>query len=161
MARNVAILALGVVIGIVGGAAAQLHAEADPVEAAAAEAGVDSQDLRGAVNTLQVDPRVYLRSEGLLERAPPPPPSAAPTSSAPSGRVACIIRVESQGNPRAYNWRSGASGLGQFLPGTWLSTPQGKAGMSVWDPAANTAAINWMIAVGRAREFDAVKYYGC
>jgi hypothetical protein len=33
--------------------------------------------------------------------------------------------------------------------------------MSVYNPAANTAAINWMIANGRAREFDAVRFYGC
>jgi hypothetical protein len=47
------------------------------------------------------------------------------------------------------------------LPGTWASTPQGRAGLSVWDPAANTAAINYMLAAGRAQEFDAVRFYGC
>jgi len=88
------------------------------------------------------------------------PPPVASVSSQSSGRIACIIRVESQGNPNAKN-RSGASGLGQFLPGTWASTPQGKAGLSVFNPAANSAAIAWMISVGRANEFDAVRYYGC
>ncbi len=171
MARFVVGAVFGIVVGTVLGAAAGLHAAtAEDVQAPAAEAGVDPTELAGVVNTLQVDPRVYLRSEGLLERASSQsektlPPSAssspaAPTSGVSSTRVACIIRVESRGDPRAYN-RSGASGLGQFLPGTWASTPQGRAGLSVWDPAANTAAISWMIANGRAREFDAVRFYGC
>jgi muramidase (phage lysozyme) len=74
--------------------------------------------------------------------------------------VACIIGVESKGDPNAHN-RSGASGLGQFLPGTWASTPQGRAGLSVFNPAANRAAIQYMLDAGRAREFDAVRFYGC
>jgi soluble lytic murein transglycosylase-like protein len=74
--------------------------------------------------------------------------------------VACIISVESRGNPSAHN-PSGASGLGQFLPATWRTTPQGQAGLSVYNPDANRAAITWMVAVGRAREFDAVRFGPC
>jgi hypothetical protein len=74
--------------------------------------------------------------------------------------VACIVRVESRGDPNAHN-RSGAAGLGQFLPGTWASTPQGRAGLSVYNAAANRAAIQYMLDAGRAREFDAVRFYGC
>jgi soluble lytic murein transglycosylase-like protein len=135
------------------------------VLAAASAAHVSPVDLAGAVATTGLDPYTYLRSTGELPTEHTLPPStpnspAASTSGVFSSRVACIIAHESEGNPNAHN-RSGASGLGQFLPGTWSSTPQGKAGMSVYNPAANTAAITWMIANGRAREFDAVRFYGC
>jgi len=144
----------GLVCGLVLGTAV-LIGHADDVQAevaaAAAVAHVDPVDLAGAVASTGVDPYTYLRSTGEL----PPLPGQSYTS-----RVACIIRVESRGDPTAHN-RSGASGLGQFLPGTWASTPQGRAGLSVYNPDANRAAINWMISVGRASEFDAVKYFGC
>jgi muramidase (phage lysozyme) len=38
-----------------------------------------------------------------------------------SGTWACIVRLESGGNPRAVNPSSGAGGLFQFLPSTWAS----------------------------------------
>ena len=41
---------------------------------------------------------------------------------------------ESRDTPSAYNARSGAAGSLQFLYGTWMSTPQGKAGLSRYDP---------------------------
>lgn len=44
-----------------------------------------------------------------------------------------------------------ASGLFQFLPGTWASTPY--AGYSVFDPVANANAAAWMWAVGRRGEW--------
>jgi hypothetical protein len=143
----------GLVCGLVLGTAV-LVGHADDVQAevaaAAAVAHVDPVDLAGAVASTGVDPYTYLRSTGEL---PPLPSQVSP-------RVACIIRVESRGDPTAHN-RSGASGLGQFLPGTWASTPQGRAGLSVYNPDANRAAINWMLSVGRASEFDAVRFYGC
>ena len=122
----------------------------------AASVGVDPVALQGAVNSTGVAPAAYLASEGLLD----PPATHAPAPAPSSPRVACIIRVESRGNPSARN-RSGAAGLGQFLPSTWATTPQGKTGLSVYDPAANTAAITWMISVGRAREFVAVSAGYC
>src|SRR5262252_9177807 len=137
---------------------------ADPasaeVQAAAEQAQVDPQDLLGAVNTTGLDPFTYLRAVGELPplkvaRPPIPPPVAS------SRTAECIIARESQGNPRAVNPRSGASGLGQFLPSTWRTTPQGRAGLSVFDPVANRAAVDWMISVGRAREFVAVTSGGC
>lgn len=150
----VAGLALGLALGTM-----ILIGRADDVAAdvleAAATAHVDPIALQGAVNTTGADPWVYLRGVGEL-----PPLISQSYTSQSNPRVACIIARESHGNPRAYN-RSGASGLGQFLPGTWASTPQGRAGLSVWDPVANTAAINWMLSVGRAREFVAVSAGGC
>lgn len=46
---------------------------------------------------------------------------------------------------------SGASGLFQFLPSTWASTPFGS--LSVWSPYANALAAGWMQARGRGGEW--------
>ena len=122
------------------------------VEDVAAEANVNPVDLLGAMTSTGLEARAYLHMSG--ELAPPRPVARAAPSSSP--RVECIIRHESGGDPRAVNRRSGASGLGQFLPSTWRTTPQGKAGLSVFDPAANRAAVAWMLAVGRGREFAVI-----
>jgi hypothetical protein len=146
-------------------ATAVIASHADDVSAevleAAAEAHVNAIDLAGAVSTTGLDPYTYLRMTGELAPPPRPPMTSQSYTSGGSPRAECIIRHESQGNPRAVNPRSGASGLGQFLPGTWKSTPQGRAGLSVFDPSANRAAIQYMLAAGRASEFDAVRFYGC
>jgi hypothetical protein len=76
-------------------------------------------------------------------------------------RLACIRRVESHNDPNATNRYSGAMGLYQFLPSTWRTTPQGRAGLSAYDPVAATAAANWMLSVGRAREWVAVSGGWC
>ncbi|MGH8928695.1 MAG: transglycosylase SLT domain-containing protein [Acidimicrobiia bacterium] len=57
-----------------------------------------------------------------------------------------IIQCESLGDPEAYNPYSGASGLFQFLPGTWaVTSPKaGFAGASPFDPEANIAAAAWL-----------------
>jgi hypothetical protein len=156
MARASAFMA-GMVCGLVLGTAV-LVGHADDVSAevqeAAVAAHVDPVQLQGAINSVGVDPYTYLRSTGEL------PPVRTVERTLPNSRVDCIIRHESQGDPGARN-RSGASGLGQFLPSTWATTPQGKAGMSVFNPSANRAAIQYMLDSGRAHEFDAVRYYGC
>lgn len=46
---------------------------------------------------------------------------------------------------------SGASGLYQFLPSTWASTPFGA--FSIWSPYANALAAGWMQANGRGGEW--------
>lgn len=93
--------------------------------------------------------------------APPRPAATAglPSAAVSSPLVECIIRLESGGNPNAVNARSKASGLGQFLPSTWLTTPLGKQGVSVFNAAANRQMVAWMIANGRATEFDTL--WGC
>lgn len=55
-------------------------------------------------------------------------------------------------SPRAYNASSRASGLLQFLPSTWRSTPFGR--FSVWSPYANALAAGWMITHGRGGEWE-------
>lgn len=59
-------------------------------------------------------------------------------------RLVRIARCESGFNPRAYNGRSGASGVMQFIPSTWRATPQGRAGMSPFDAEANVEAGAWL-----------------
>jgi hypothetical protein len=137
---------------------------------AAEQAGVDPAELQGAVDSTGLDPFVYLRSVGELaplEDPPEPyhplPPTQPPRAVLPSGGfnylVECIIAHESRGYAYAVNPYSGAAGLGQFLRSTWSSTPQGRAGLSVFDPVANRSAIAWMLAVGRGAEFVGLR--GC
>ena len=61
-------------------------------------------------------------------------------------------RCESGLNRFARNPASAASGLFQFLPSTWNSTPY--AGFSVFDPFANSLAAGWMHAHGRGGEWQ-------
>jgi hypothetical protein len=53
--------------------------------------------------------------------------------------------------PYARNPSSGASGLFQFLPSTWRTTPL--AHQSIYDPFANALAAAWMHRVGRGGEW--------
>jgi hypothetical protein len=59
-------------------------------------------------------------------------------------------RCESGFSPFAHN-PSGASGLFQFLPSTFRSTPY--AGFSIWSPYANALAAGWMHERGRGGEW--------
>lgn len=68
----------------------------------------------------------------------------------PSAMIA-VARCESNLNPGAVNSRSGASGLFQFLPGTWRTTPF--ASSSILDAWANANAAAWMWSVGRRGEW--------
>ena len=62
-----------------------------------------------------------------------------------------VAQCESGLNPGAYNASSAASGLFQFLPGTWATTPS--AGASIFDATANANAAAWMWSVGRRGEW--------
>jgi hypothetical protein len=155
MARFVAGAVFGLVVGVVGAAAAGLHAEdldtihPDAIEAAN-EAGVPLVDLLGAIATTRLPARAYLDMTGELSRPSAPPPARDGLDTL----VDCLAWHESRGFAGAYNRGSGASGLLQFLPSTFASTPQGKAGLSVFDPAAARAAAKWMIGQGRLREWS-------
>lgn len=59
-------------------------------------------------------------------------------------------RCESHLYPRAHN-ASGASGLFQFLPSTFRSTPY--ASLSIWSPYSNALAAGWMHSRGRGGEW--------
>jgi hypothetical protein len=89
-------------------------------------------ELAAILNPPPPDPRTYLYQQW--------PEYAA--------RMDCIISVESTWNPSARNPRSGAAGLAQFMPATWARTPQGQAGLSIYDAYANIDAFGWMVAGG-------------
>jgi hypothetical protein len=75
-----------------------------------------------------LDPREYLYQQA---------PDLAP-------RLDCIISGESGWVPSQQNARSRASGLAQFLPSTWATTPEGQAGLSPFEPLANIDAAIWL-----------------
>jgi hypothetical protein len=154
----------GVVLTTVAGAALGSHA-ADPepseqVKHAAADAGVDPIQLAGAVNSVHVDPYVYLRSEGLLEHAstlPPPAPvlSTPPVLPAVSARVACIESKESGGANVANARGSGAGGVLQYMPSTFAAhaAEMGHPEYSLWNPAQARAVAAWDLAKGRRAQW--------
>ncbi len=61
-----------------------------------------------------------------------------------------LARCESTLNPRAQN-ASGSSGLMQFMPSTFASTPYGR--FSIWSPYASALAAGWMLQHGRRSEW--------
>lgn len=67
------------------------------------------------------------------------------------GAMLAVARCESNLNPRAYNRSSGASGLFQFLPSTYRSTPYG--GHSIFSAKYSALAAGWMWAHGRRGEW--------
>jgi hypothetical protein len=61
-----------------------------------------------------------------------------------ASRLDCIIAGESGWDPGQQNPRSHAAGLAQFLPTTWASTPEGRQGLSPFEPIANIDAAIWL-----------------
>ena len=118
------------------------------VQELADENGLDAGDLQAAADTVGATPYDYLVSEGVIKPAIPP---------AVERRLDCIAWYESKDTPGATNPISKAAGLFQFLWSTWRGTPQGKAGMSPYDPIAARSAARWMLNQGRAREWVAVQ----
>jgi len=125
------------------------------VTAAAEAAGVDPILLAGAVVSTGMPPHDYLLMTGELK-------SPAPAlNAAVERRLDCISWHESRDEPLATNPRSKAAGLFQFLGSTWAGTPQGRAGLSPYDPVAARQAARWMVAQGRVREWDVVRLGMC
>ena len=62
-----------------------------------------------------------------------------------------VAQCESGLDPYNVTSPYSASGLFQFLPGTWASTPF--AGEDIFDPVANANAAGWMWSVGRRNEW--------
>jgi hypothetical protein len=62
-----------------------------------------------------------------------------------------VARCESGLDPYNVTPPYSASGLFQFLPGTWASTPY--ADDDIFDPVANANATGWMWSVGRRGEW--------
>jgi hypothetical protein len=69
-----------------------------------------------------------------------------------------IAMCESGLNPTSKNRSSAASGLFQFMPGTYRNSPSGAAGLSIWDAQANAEAAAFKIANGALRAWNASKH---
>jgi len=69
------------------------------------------------------------------------------------GQMEAIARCETGGSFSRWskNRHSTASGLFQFLTGTFAGTPYGRE--SIWSPYANALAAGWMMAHGRRGEW--------
>jgi len=68
-------------------------------------------------------------------------------------KLDCMIRGESTWKPGAVGYRGWYVGLAQFDYGTWMETPQGRAGLSRYDPTpASTqwrgASCIWVMVAG-------------
>ena len=86
--------------------------------------------------------------------APPPVPDPAPVSRSPHSylyasypglarRLDCMIQRESSWDPGAVSAGGRYVGLAQFDAPTWASTPQGRSGLSRYDPYASIDAMAW------------------
>jgi uncharacterized protein YraI len=133
---------------------------------AAAEVTLNGDEQDGWVSVTYDGTEGWAASSYLSENKPK---SGGTTSPSSGGNVVDIIYAaaarygqngdallavascESGLNPNAVNSSSGASGLFQFLPGTWATTPY--ANQSIFDPVANAEAAAWMWSVGRRGEW--------
>lgn len=84
----------------------------------------------------------------------------------PSSRVneaLLVIACESEGDPEARNRRSGASGLFQFLRGTWrhAAAQAGLEGASPYDPTANIVAAAWLVTASEASGIGPWAHWSC
>ena len=82
--------------------------------------------------------------------------SAASTWGADPNQLLRVAWCESRYNPLAYNARSGASGLFQFMPATWAanSVRAGYGGASVFDPVASANVAAYMFRNGQAYQWS-------
>jgi hypothetical protein len=115
-----------------------------------------SEELRQGLAAYQAEQAALAAAQAeaarvaALNNHPPPPPDIAQiitAAFAPLGQAAVTwaLRVawcESRYHPNSVNSSSGASGLFQFMPGTWAGTPW--ASQSPFDPVANAQAAAWL-----------------
>ncbi|MDP9252565.1 MAG: G5 domain-containing protein [Chloroflexota bacterium] len=117
---------------------------------------------RTLVSSLEVvTPVAEVRRVGT--KAPPVPGdieaiirSAAATWGADPSQLLRVAWCESHYNPLIVNARSGAAGLFQFMPATWLanSVRAGYAGASVFDPVASANTAAFMFRNGQAWQWS-------
>lgn len=77
--------------------------------------------------------------------------AAADKYGQPRADMLRVAQCESVLDPNVVNPASGVSGLFQFMPSTWATTPY--ANQNIFDPVANAEAAAWMWSVGRRNEW--------
>lgn len=120
--------------------------------------------LMGAVLFLQMSTSVVLADDEGEEPVAEQEPTvqiAPPLNPGVEALLDCISWAESRDTPSAYNPKSGAAGQFQFTYPTWMETPQGRAGMSRYDPVAARSAARWMIGQGLKRRWTVVQIGLC
>jgi hypothetical protein len=132
---------------------ATAHADGEPDEtnlaALADEAGVDKTDLAGALSTLHAAGIAVSAREYLF-------PLVVPSiSGALAARVACIESRESGGANVANRGGSGASGVLQYMPGTFRAhaAEMGHFDWSPWTPWQARAVAAHDLALGRRAQW--------
>jgi soluble lytic murein transglycosylase-like protein len=107
---------------------------------------VPGEDLSVARAAPRRDPRDYSEAEliRIIE-------DAADYYAQPRRDMLRVARCESQLTPTAVNRRTGDSGLFQFNPDTWKTTPYAR--YDIFDPRASAYAAGWMWANGRRGEW--------
>ncbi|MDQ6747329.1 MAG: transglycosylase SLT domain-containing protein [Candidatus Dormibacteraeota bacterium] len=132
-------------------AAADYHARIDTLSASSA-------DLLGQISNLN--------SQIAAATKPPPPPpgnfsqgqeqviaiirAAASRYGQDGNRLVRVANCESSLNPRAYDAVSGASGLFQFMPGTFY----GNGGHDIWDATDQSNVAARMFSQGHAGDWS-------
>lgn len=137
-----AILAAGLQLGAVP--RAPVHLPPSAPATSSATLAPEQTELRLAARDARRDAQA---AEAAAAAQPPSIPELIDSAFAPLGPGALVWahRVafcESTLNPNAVNAGSGASGLFQFMPATWASSPFASA--SPFDPALNARAAAWL-----------------
>jgi soluble lytic murein transglycosylase-like protein len=65
-----------------------------------------------------------------------------------------VARCESNLDPSVVNSSSGASGLFQFMPSTFATTPNGQRGEDIFDAYSSADATGWMWANGMRNHWE-------
>jgi len=126
-----------------------------------------AEEGRTLVSSLEVvTPVAEVRRVGTTPAPAPAAPgeiesiirSAAATWGADPSQLLRVAWCESRYNPLAYNPRSGASGLFQFMPATWAanSVRAGYGGASVFDAVASANVAAYMFHNGQAGQWTCI-----
>ncbi len=145
---------------------AELRGGRERLEAAVADL-VESLQQQAAIHERTEESAQDVGSFGGSPSSPPPSSAPAPTLAPPREVVTALIRdrfaslgaratdvalcvAERESNfaPLAVNPATGAAGVFQFIPSTWVSLSElaGRSGASVFDARAHVAVAAWTVA---------------
>ena len=99
----------------------RLQRRIERIEAARREARQDRRQAARAAAAAAARAAAQAQPSPAPQQAAPVQPGGNVSTAGMAAFEACVIRVESGGNPTAVNPSSGAGGLFQFLPSTWAA----------------------------------------